>query len=130
MVSAEIRGVYTLYMEPLVEFCPPDAEDFTLVIRVMVGPRGAEGEESFDIKVCSSKWLAQQVNEEGFVWGRHYLFVDHFDPARIEKIITKFVERCSGETWEEVARKLGRLAYWEFEDYRSSSAEQYNTAEE
>jgi hypothetical protein len=27
------------------------------------------------------------------------------------------VQEVQGETWHEVGERLGRLAYWEFEDY-------------
>jgi len=41
-----------------------------------------------------------------------------FDLATIRGTITKFVERCSGQSWNEVAAKINRIAAWEFEDYQ------------
>jgi hypothetical protein len=30
----------------------------------------------------------------------------------------RLVERCSGATWQEIAVKVSRIGYWEFEDYQ------------
>jgi hypothetical protein len=40
---------------------------------------------------------------------RHYL---------IFRLIERLVQNCSGESWQDVAPKLARIAHWEFEDYR------------
>jgi hypothetical protein len=32
-------------------------------------------------------------------------------------VIRKFIERSSGESWDEVALKVARIGFWEFEDY-------------
>jgi hypothetical protein len=84
----------------------------------MVGPRDGEGQESFDIEVCTPAWLAKVCEKDGFVIGRHVLIVNDFEQARIRKIVVRMIERCSGDTWKEVAEKVGRLGYWEFEDYQ------------
>lgn len=54
---------------------------------------------------------------DGFVCGCHHLIVAEYKLTAITAVITKFVERCSGESWAEVASKLSRIAAWEFEDY-------------
>jgi hypothetical protein len=82
----------------------------------MVGIRGESGEESFDINVCTPKWLEQYIQRERFLFARHRLFVDRFDASQISGIVTRFIERCTGESWQEVAMKVSRLGHWEFED--------------
>jgi hypothetical protein len=46
-----------------------------------------------------------------------YLIVKDYDPSLIKKLVRKFVERWSGESWHEVAQKVARIGAWEFEDY-------------
>ena len=120
MITAEVKGIYTIDMEELEKYKPEDCECFRISIRAMVGPRGSEGQESFDVNVCTPAWLGKEVAQEGFVIGRHYLIVSNYDPSFIKRIIRKFVERWSGESWHEVAQKVSRIGYWEFEDYRAS----------
>ena len=52
--------------------------------------------------------------------GRHLLIVPEYNFKVISEIITKFVERCSTESWPEVAMKLSQIGAWEFEDYQKS----------
>ena len=51
-------------------------------------------------------------------WGRHHLIVRGYDFSLLQRARVRLIERCSGETWQEVAGKIGRVAYWEFEDYQ------------
>jgi hypothetical protein len=122
MISAQVKKIYTSEMDDLERYTPENPDSFCALVRAMVGPRGGEGEESFDIRVCTPKWLEEQVRRDGFLLGRHYLFVEHYDPPLIRRIITRFVERITGESWRDVAEKISRIAYWEFEDYEIRGA--------
>jgi hypothetical protein len=118
MISAQVKGISTWEGDHLELHVPKDQQKFCLLVRAMVGPRGGEGEESFDMNVCTPQWLEEQVEREGFVFGTHRLFVKAYDTAQIKKLITKFIERYSGDSWREVAEKISRVARWEFEDYK------------
>jgi hypothetical protein len=83
----------------------------------MFGPDGGEGEESFDVLVCTPTWLAREVERMGLVDGRHHLIVHEFNLERIRSFLVAYASTCAGETWQEVAAKLSRLGKWEFEDY-------------
>lgn len=108
-------------MDALEAYTPPDPERFNITVRAMVGPVEGEGEESFDINVCTSKWLEEQLENEPFVLGMHRLFVKAYDPPEIRKIMTRIIERFSGSAWNEVAEKISRLAHWEFEGYKQAN---------
>jgi hypothetical protein len=118
MISAQVKGIYTWEMDDLERNIPEDVENFCILVRVIVGARGTEGEESFDINVCTPKWLEEQVKREGFVLGTHRLFVKTYDSAQIKKLITKFVERYSADSWRDLAEKISHIGHWEFEDYK------------
>jgi hypothetical protein len=121
MINAKVRGIFSVEMDELELHVPLDTQNFSAVVRVMVGPRDGDGEESFDINVCSPEWLKERVELDGFALGLHRLFIESYDPARIRKLITKFVEKYSGESWQELGLKLSRIAYWEFQDHRFDS---------
>src|SRR5262245_20876273 len=98
-------------------YLPEEVDCFFLQVRVIVGPQSQPGEESFDVRVCTPKWLLKQHGKEDVIVGRHLLIVFQYDFDRIRAAIVNFCESCTGESWREVAEKVGRLGYWEFEDY-------------
>jgi len=83
----------------------------------MYGPAGSEGEESFDILVCTPKWLNGEVERKGIVDGRHHLIVSRFDLAQIRALLEQYATASAANTWKQAAFKLSRLGKWEFEDY-------------
>lgn len=118
MITAEIKSVLTADMTRLEDYVPENLEVFCIPIRIMAGPRNQRGEESFDVKICSPEWLRGYLEKEPFLFGRHYIFVSHYDVSLIRKAIDKLIGRYQGNSWREVAEKIGQFAYWEFEDYK------------
>jgi len=96
----------------------PASDEFAILVQILAAPQGSPGEESFDVTVCSTAWIAQRAREERIIDGRHHLVVDHFDYDRLYQYISGYVSSCEGPTWQDVALRLGRLGRWEFEDYR------------
>jgi hypothetical protein len=105
------------YLDPT-QFKPDSLSHFRCTFNLFIGPSDGDGMESFQLTVCSPDWLADACQKHGYVLGRHHLIVSHFDLDSITKVITKLIDRCAGETWHQVAEKLSRIAYWEFEDYQ------------
>lgn len=85
---------------------------------MLVGPVDGPGEESFDVLVCTPAWLARIASEEGPQIGRHRLILEYLDLRIAEAFLRRQVERLEAPTWNELAAKLSRLGYWEFEDYQ------------
>jgi hypothetical protein len=100
---------------------PADPEVFGLLVQVMIGPEGGEGKESFDIRVCSPRWLLERHNKEDVIIGRHHLIMLEYDYTRLRRTIEAFCRESEAPTWSELALKLGRLGKWEFEDYVEAS---------
>lgn len=116
-MKAEVKNLYSLDIYDLSTYYPEDPESFSLALRAIVGPKDQPGEESFDIQVCTPNWLLQHCGREEIIIGRHFLIVFEYNYERIKRTIVEFCERCTGDTWQEVAEKVSRLGYWEFEDY-------------
>src|SRR5690348_6440103 len=85
---AELRHVSSSEVADLRRWTPQSA-DFSLDIRLLVGPAGSEGEESFDITVCSPEWIASYARRGGIMDGRHHLIVDSYNWPLIHSYITK-----------------------------------------
>ena len=117
-VHAEIRRFHSPDVADLTTYVPQDPHDFGFLLQIMAGPVGREGEEAFDVVVCTAPWISVRLGPERILVGRHYLLVDAYDYGRLERFLRQYVAQCSGSTWQDVAAKLGRLGKWEFEDYK------------
>jgi hypothetical protein len=99
-------------------YAPTKAADVGILVQIMVGPAEGPGEESFDVVVCTPRWLERRVREEGPLLGRHHVVMEEYDAARMRIFLTEEIESLEAPTWPELASKIGRIGKWEFEDYQ------------
>jgi Immunity protein 8 len=116
-MTAVLKSISTIEGNDPSTFRPDDEMCFSLWLRLYVGPSDGEGSESFDVLVCSPGWLARQSERDGFVVGRHHLVVNAYRYDLLRDQLAKLIGQFSGSNWSEVAAKVGRIGYWEFEDY-------------
>ncbi len=98
-----------------------DPAEFALIAHMIVGPSGTPGGESLDVTVCSPQWLAKKCDEVGGIYNaRHHLVVnlENFEVRTLRAWLAARVQEVEAESWSEIGERLGRLGYWEFEDYR------------
>jgi hypothetical protein len=88
------------------------------LVEVLVGPSDGPGGESFCLTACTPAALVEVLAEQPVLVGRHWLFVAEFSPRVVEDFLRRRIEQIEGATWTEVAQKVGRLGFWEFEDYQ------------
>ena len=115
---SEIKKIISPDIIDFKTYWPEDAESFSFLITVIVGPRGDAGEESFDVVVCTPKWLLNKYDENEMILGKDKLIVFRFDMDRILARIRKLFDNCGGKDWDEIAIKLSRIGKWEFENYQ------------
>lgn len=118
-----VRAVLkTLVFDPYPSTLPGDPSEFHLLARMIVGPPDTPGGESFEVTVCSPEWLAKTCREVGGIYNpRHHLVVTFadFDVRAVRAWLAARVQEVEADTWSEIGERLGRLGYWEFEDYRA-----------
>jgi hypothetical protein len=120
-MQAVLKGLHSTDVSNIEAYVPTEEDDFGIVLRAMIGPLNGEGEESFDITVCTPKWLIRTYQPSEILLGLHKLIVFKYNYLRVRGFIEKFLTRCSGDTWQEVAQKVSALGQWEFENYRPNS---------
>lgn len=116
-MKATLKRVHSPDIENLPSYSPEDSEKFSFLLQAMVGPEGKEGEESFDIEVCTPNWMIDNFGEEKVVLGLHRLILIEYDYEIMISAIERFLEGCSGDNWPEIAQKVSQLGRWEFENY-------------
>jgi hypothetical protein len=102
--------------EPLADFKPDDPEVFGINFELSIGDGKSGGADNFQVMVCTPMWLYEQHGQLDIFMGRHYLIVFEYNYKRILQWINSYLATCTGETWTEVAEKVARFGYWEFED--------------
>lgn len=117
-MKPEITYLHSPDVYDLAAYVPAEPDNFGFLLQILVGPPGTNGGESFDVVVCTPRWIANEVSRQGILIGRHYLFMDHYDYHRLKAFVENYCDGCTGSTWAEVTDKLGRLGFWEFEDYK------------
>lgn len=117
-VKPVLKRLHSPDVFDLEAFAPADPACFSFLLQAMFGPEGGEGEESFDVLVCTPGWIAREVERRRILDGRHHLIVSAFDIQQVRSFLVAYANACVGKTWQEVATKLARLGKWEFEDYK------------
>ena len=114
-MRAEIKNVHSPDIFNLEEHIATGA--FAIHIQIIMGPRGQEGEESFDVQVCSPAFLEMSLGDE-IINGRHMIIMNSFSYKKFYEFIQKTFLSFEGANWGELALKISRYGYWEFEDYK------------
>jgi len=115
---SEIKSITSPDVVDFNTFWPEDEETFSFLLSVRVGPRGEAVDESFDIRVCTPKWLLANYKDTDMILGSYKLIVFKYDIDAIFKRINRIFANCSGKDWNEIALKLSRVGHWEFENYQ------------
>jgi hypothetical protein len=111
----------SLVLDPDPSTLPADPAEFSLLARMIVGPPDTPGEESFDVTVCTPEWLAKVCGRAGGIYSaRHHIVVnfEEFDQRALRAWLSARVHEVEVDTWAGIGERIGRLGYWEFEDYR------------
>ena len=112
-----IKAVISPDVQDLSGYSPNEPDNFGFLLQLLIGPENEEGAESFQVMVCTPKWLSTKHEKTEVVIGRHLLIVFEYDHENLMSAIDSYVSQCNGHSWEEVALKLARFGRWEFEDY-------------
>lgn len=114
-MRARLKSLRSDEIAELARWSPPDPEEFAVPLVLEVGALGQRGRERFDLLVVTPRWLERRHGRAGAVVGHGLLVVFDWSYERVRAFLAREVERCSGRTWPEVARQVGRIAEWEGE---------------
>jgi Immunity protein 8 len=117
-MKAELKRLHSPDVHDLRSFYPQPADEFGFHLQIMVGPEGQQGEESFDVVVCTPDWLKRQFKTSDIVIGHGRILVFEYDYERLRSFIARQCAKCVADTWLEIASKLSRIGWWEFEGYQ------------
>ncbi len=117
-MKAEVKNIESPDILNLKEYWPEDETSFSFYLELSVGISSQEGEEIFGITVCTPKWLLENHRTDEVLFLRHYLLVFEYNYNRITEELKKKIQNLSAGSWNELALKVSKIGYWEFEDYQ------------
>lgn len=112
-MRARLKSLRSDEVPDLARFAPQDPDSFAVPLVLEIGALGLRGRERFDLLVVTPRWLLERHGRTGAVPGQGLLIVFEWNFERIRAWLAREVERCTGQSWPEVARKVGRIAAWE-----------------
>lgn len=115
-MKAKIKSIELIDFENW-HYYPDDISNFCVSAEAIIGAKGSEGADIFSFQICTPKWLEQNKNGVA-VFVRHLLLVSEYDEVLIKQTVADLVSGIAGENWSEIAQKLARHMFWEFEDYQ------------
>jgi Immunity protein 8 len=116
-MKAELKYFNSPDINDLENFKPQDPKNFGFLLQIFVGLKGGDGEESFDIIVCTPSWLDSTYSSSDQIFGEHYIIVFEYNFQKLLTKISDFINRLDEESWELLASKIDRIGGWEFRDY-------------
>ena len=116
-MRAVIRGLHSPDIYDLKNYRPSTPDRFGFLLQILIGPENGPGDESFDVFVCTPRWILEEHSGEDVIVGRHMLIVFKYDYERLENFLRGKVAEVAGETWMDLGQRLARIGHWEFEDY-------------
>ena len=100
----------------LKHFKPADPLNFEIGLEIAIGIKEfGDGSERFDISVCTPKWISDNLKNNDCKMGHGMLILREYSYDLIVGNIQCYVEKCVGNTVDDVLRRIGLLGEWESE---------------
>ena len=116
-MKAKLKDIHSPDISDLKTYKPPQEDNFCFLLQALTGPDDELGDETFDIIVCTPKWLIENHKHDRVVFLRHYMLVFKYNYTNIINALKEKIETLNENSWNDLALKISRIGYWEFEDY-------------
>jgi len=117
-MQAVLKSLHSPDVYDLKTYLPDEEDNFGFLLEASIGSANGEAADIFSIMVCTPKWLMETYRPSDMMLGLHKIIVFKYDYVQLQHFIEKYLRHCSGDTWEEIARKVSLLGQWEFENMR------------
>ena len=118
-LKAKLKHIHTWDVD-LDTFKPKAEEFFGFWVEAEIGPRNDNSKEIYQLLICTPDWIKNELltTQTPSLLVRAILIVSKYDLTEIEKTIQNYLDKCTGENWDEISEKINRVAISEFEGYK------------
>lgn len=120
-MKIELKRLHSPDIYDLDNYKPNDSRIFGFLLQMMIGIEGVEGEESFDVFVCSPAFIENELINTKWLFGRFYLFVNEYNFSSICNFINDYLSKLEVNSWEDFAEDMAKYAKWEFDGYSNNN---------
>lgn len=114
----EIKDIVSSDVTNVWEWHPKNLEEIYFVLEMEIGYKNRDSADVFQVVVATPEAIrSRQKHLPSYIPGREYFIVLSYSWENLEKELTKIVESCSCEIWEECVKKLTKYFLWEYEDH-------------
>ena len=117
MDKLTLKGIY-FGAENLNTYSPEIPRNFCVWLTLTIGSESEEGNNLFQVGICTVTWLSHQLSINNAYILRHLILVEKFDFELIKDSIYKIIKIAERSSWEESVQVLCRYFSWEFEDHQ------------
>jgi hypothetical protein len=57
--------------------------------------------------------------QDDIIFGRHFIISFTYNFQKLKTRLEDYINNIEEDEWELIAQKIGRIALWEFEDYKT-----------
>jgi len=91
-------------------FFPKENDNFCINFQFLVGEKGKEGTEYFQVLICTPKWMLENEKDKKIISGHHRLIVFEYNQNDIVNYLKRYLANCSGNDWNEIIHKINNIA--------------------
>ncbi|MBL0319315.1 MAG: immunity 8 family protein [Alphaproteobacteria bacterium] len=118
MIKPILKNVFSPNIPDLEKYEPEQDDCFMIQLWLDIGANDSDATDIFYLTVCTPEWLKNECTLQA-LWGRHLLIVSSYDIQIIRDKIEDYLSTCTGNDWQQLAVKIGKICAWEFEDYQA-----------
>lgn len=117
-MRADLKNLHSPDILDLKNYVPNEEDNFGFLLQMIVGRKSYPNDgESFDIFICTPKWLQENKKQQKLVIGLHYIILFEYSYELLYTRLKQLVESMDGKSWQHICYQLSKIGKWEFEGY-------------
>lgn len=115
VVTPELKSVCCPEAMDIQRLVIPEDKAFSISIQAIFCRKNGSEEKSFSFLLCNHMWLVEQT-KFSLVSKPHLIIAEEFSFDKLRKFLENLANFSSGDSWNEVCEKLGRLGEAGYEE--------------
>lgn len=107
--SADIENVWT--------WEPNDLTEVYFTLEIEIASDGDTSGQIFQMIVATPDALKKRRDKDAIFSGRGLLITVDYNWQKIEDTLNEILEKCAGDTWEDIVQQLLKFFWWEYENH-------------